>query len=322
MSSESRVIRPFDAQSLEHVFHAARLRCGSMECEPGKSLRWDDPTPFSAADPKLMLAPESEFDDFRRLLGTGAAEAGVDVSLLSLLVTASTSYLKITDTVGRSLADLSVLPRVIGLAGMRASQASTSGTVVRAYVVLSKTLPRRALKPWRKGTWLARAEFKIKTGDESSPYALVRLDDEKRKELGLRRQTMRYVDLADHNSVQPFDEGERPEFYVDANFLDELDAQANSPVGRALQAQLVVDFVTAVILDAHKRIRPEDRYADLEDSLAGRVVRRIASRSASGDERDKLVRWIREKPAKVIACAEDPIGLLKTQLDSLRGEAR
>ena len=323
MSSESREIRPFNAQSLAHLFDGACLKLDSLECRPNRTVHLDDANISHRTNARLELAPEAGLAEFKRTLVNGAADAGVSASELALLVTASTFYLKITDMVEHSLADLSVLPRVIDLAEARALQASTSGAVVHAYVVLSKTLPRQPLKPWRKGAWLARSEFKLSTRNQVSPFRWACLDDEARARFNLPSQTMRYVHMSDHEPLEPFGASDQPEFYVDERLLEELSARPNTWVSKALQEQFAIDFMTAVIVAASSKLAGEssnETFEELEESLTGRVIKMIAGARSSDAELDKLVRLIRNDSARLIALAENSNDLLKTQLANLRGE--
>jgi len=321
VSSESRIIRPFDAPSLDGIFESARLQLGEFVCEPDSSILVDDADIAAFSDAKLVLASEDGFEAFKRNLGNGAIAADLGPGLLSLLVTAYTPYLKHTDIAAHHPLTDRDLPRVIELAGTRASQATTSGFTVRAYVVLNQTLPRQPLTPWRKGTWLARAEFRAATRNEISPFSFRRLDQENRARFGLGAKTMRYVDLEGHEVLQPFVDTDRPEFYLDGDLFDQLGVHHKTPTGKALQAQLVLDFMTAVIVTAGRNLESHMSYAEVEDSLTGRVVVMIAGRRSSQDERDRIVRMIRDDPVRVIALAEDSIEEMhKLLLDSLRSE--
>lgn len=320
MSSESRIIRPFDAPSFDGIFADARLQLGDLECEPDSSVQLDDADGSIPSPARLVLAPEAGFVDFKRNLGNGAVASNLGPGLLSLLVTASTAYLKYTDPVAiRSLTDQH-LPRVVDLSESRAVQSTTSGFTVRAYLVLNQSLPRRPLQPWRKGTWLAHTEFRVVTRDEISPFRFRRLDQESRERLGLRPKTMRYVHLAEHDVLQPFADSDRPELYLDSDLFDELNVHNSSPTGRALQAQLILDFMTAVIIAAGKTLDSAMSYADVEDSLTGRVVLMIAGPRSSREERDAVVRLIKDDPAKVIAWAEDSIDMHDLLIESLQSE--
>ncbi len=323
MSSETRVIRPFDvAVSLEKVFEGTRLRFGDLECEPGSSIIVEDAAAYAIRKVELVLAEELHFEELKRTLGTGAGDSGLSPSLLSLLVTASTSYLKITDVVWQhSLDYLETLPRIVDLAyphRPRALQASTSGATVDLYLIRTKGRDPKPLHPWRKGTWLARTGFRIRTHHEISLFRPTRLDDETRSKLGLPAKTMRYVHMGDHVPTEPYENTEPPVFYVDEVLLSELAARGASPASAAMQMQLVLDFVTAVVTASTGQIDGSHTYRDLEDSLIGRVVRLITGSSARDSTRDAMIRMIRTDPAMVIAHAEHAIDLGKTMLASIK----
>ena len=325
MSSETRDIRPFNvATSLERIFKNSKLLFGDLECEPNSRITVEDTTTYGIRRAEIILTEELHFEDFKRTLANGASSSGINHSLLSLLVTISTSYLKITDIVWQQpLTDLATLPRTLNLTENerpRALQASLTGSTVDIYLMRTETAQPRPLHPWRKGTWLARARFKIETHRDISLFRPIPLDYTTRAELNLPEGTMRYVQMGDHEPAEPYDNTEAPVFYVDRELLSELNARSNSRAGAALQAQLALDFVSAVITASTEKVQSINTYRELEDSLIGRVVRLIVPFRSPDSDRDVIVRMINTDPAKAIAHAENAIALRKVMLDNLRGE--
>lgn len=325
MSSETRDIRPFNvAASLERIFYETKLRFGDLECESGSRIMVEDNSTYGIRKVEITWAEDHNFEDFKRILATGAASSGLSHSLLSILVTVSTSYLKITDTIWKhSLTQLETLPKTIDLTRHgrpQALQASTTGATLNVYLIRTEASDPRQLHPWRKGTWLARTSFRIETQRDTRLFRPTPLNDEIRTELDLPKKTLRYVQMGDHEPTEPYNNTEPPVFYVDQELLSELNARSSSLAGKALQSQLVLDFVAAVITVSAKEITQAHTYRELEDSLIGRVVRLIVSPRSPDSERDALIRRMSTDPAKVIAQAEDIIDLRKDILDHLKGE--
>ena len=325
MSSETRDIRPFNVTtSLERIFSSTKLRFGDQECEPNSRITVEDTVTYGIRKAEIILTEESDFEDFKRTLATGASESGISHSLLSILVTISTSYLKITDIVWQhSLIDLESIPRILSLTEYgrpRALQASTTGATVDVYLVRTETAQPRALHPWRKGTWLAQTRFRIETQKDISLFRPTPLNDDRRAELCLPAGTLRYVQMGDHEPTEPYNSTEAPVFYVDQDLLSELSARSNSRAGKALQSQLVMDFVTAIITSAIGEVKSTNTYRELEESLIGRVVRLIISPRSPDSDRDAIIRMISTDPLKAIAHAEDAIALREVMFDNLRGE--
>ena len=324
MSSETRDIRPFDvATSLERTFNSTKLRFGDQECESDSRITVEDTVTYGIRKAEIIWTEESDFEDFKRTLANGASKSGINHSLLSILVTISTSYLKITDIVWtHSLVDLESIPRILNLnerGRPRALQACITGATIDVYLVRTETAQPRALHPWRKGTWLARTRFRIQTQQDMSLFRPTPLDNDRREELRLPPGTLRYIQMGDHEPTEPYNSTEAPVFYVDRDLLSELSARSNSRAGKALQSQLALDFVTAAITAAIGKVKPTDTYRELEESLIGRVVRLISPKSSDSD-RDTIIRMIATDPLRAIAHAENAITLRKVVFDNLRGE--
>ena len=319
MSRETRTVRPFRSRSLENVLDGVRFRFGEEECEPGGSILVDDPETFARNRGEIIWAPVDDFAVFKRRVRESSVRLEVDPSALGLLVTASTTFIRRTQIVLlRSLDDLESLDRVTLITRSErpiALRTGFHGAVVEAYVLLLRRLPRRPLQPWRKGTWLARAKFTIDVDRGAELFRLTPLDNERRVELGIPEKAMRYVDLEDHDLLEPFGNSGPPRFYVDEKCLAHLSARHSSTVGVALQAQLVHDFVAAVVW--HSAVNAAEleintrSWDDIEDSLLGRVLRFAAGPSASVEDKQMLLKTACTKPEQVLAKVEHFIDIGK-----------
>lgn len=319
MSRETRTVRPFHSGSLENALDGVRFRFGDEECEPGGSMLVDDPETFARNRGEIIWAPTDHFAEFKRRIRESTATSDVDPSALGLLVTASTTFIRRTQIVLlRSLNDLESLDRVTPITHSErpiALRTGFHGAVVEVYVLLLRRLPRRPLQPWRKGTWLARAKFTIDVDRGTELFRLTPLDNEKRAELGIPEKALRYVDLEDYDLLEPFGNSEPPRFYVDERWLAHLSARHSSPVGVALQAQLVLDFIAAVMwqgaVNAAELEVDTRSWDDVEDSLLGRVLRFAAGPSASAEDKQMLLKTARTKPEQVLAKVEHVIDIGK-----------
>ncbi len=328
MSQESRIVRPFNVDpELERIFETTRLRFGDLECESGSRIMVEDSSTYTLRKAELIWAGEHQnFMAFKRELANGAARSGLDHKLLSIVVTAYTVYLKMTDVIyNQPLTDLDALPQVVELTGHqtpRALQASSSGAEVNVYLVLTEELLEKPLCPWRKGTWLTRTRFRIRTTQELTLFRPIPLTDEIRRELHLPAKTTRYLHMGDYIPTEPDGDSVEPVFYVDEDLLSELAARANSPVGIMLQSQLVVDFVTAVVAASVSDHGPtRSTYEEIRGSLLGRVINFVAPQ-AQEFERNKLLEMVHDEPARFVAHLEDVVDVRKTMLESLRDEQR
>ena len=330
MNREIREIRPFQAtRHLGHVLNQAVLSFGSERCGAGSSVLFEEDPSLFRKQPTVLswVEEEDHHTQFQIKLAAAVAQAGVDPSALSLLITSRNSYLNRTEVVfEHPLSNLDSLPSSVALDMTPRPVALTTGVhgaVVEAFLLLNRTIGVEPLKPWRKGTWLARAAFRIRTKSQANLFRPIPLTAENRLRFGLPSQTMRYLRMGDHHPLEPYESQlERPEFYVDSDLLSLLDAQRNSPDAVAVQVQLVCDFAASVIY--HSAALPdqlaEKTWEDLEGSLLGRVLRFIIKQSGHQPNQEHLISLTRSEPSMVVAMAEAAIGVRKTLINSLRQE--
>ncbi len=330
MNREIREIRPFQAaRDLGHVLDRAVLSFGSELCGAGSSVLFEEDPSLFRKQPTVLswVTEEDHHTQFQIDLATAVSQVGIDRSALSLLIMARNSYLNLSQVVfEHRLSDLDSLPSSVALDTPPRPAALTTGVhgaVVEAYLLLNRTIGAEPLKPWRKGTWLARSVFRIRTKSQANLFRPIPLTADSRRRFGLPPQTMRYLRMGDHNPLAPYeDQPERPEFYVDSDVLSLLDAQRSSPDAVAVQVQLVCDFAASVIY--HSAALPdqlaEKNWEDLEGSLLGRVLRFIIKQSGQQPNQEDLIRWTRSEPSVVVAMAEAAIGVRRVMIDSLRQE--
>ena len=322
MSSETRTVRPFEvSRSLANLLSEAVLRFGSDECDAGGRVTILDPELHTRKRGEIHWTRDDEsFEAFRKALAEGAAADGLDRSALALLIVAATPYLKITNVAHQaSCANLDALARVVALTEPNRPEALCAphhGARVDVFLVLQRTLEPRPLRPWRRGTWLARETFRIATEQAQRLFHPKPLDDEMRKQLGLPQKTMRYVKMDDVDPLESYDAGAL-DLYVDREFLDDLSARSRSPVSQAMQLQLAQDVIAAIVYAAAARESDLKRrtWTDLGDSLLARVLR-IATKA--GPSHEQLLREVTVDPAKVIAHAEAALDVLVRTREAVR----
>lgn len=299
----------------------AVLRFGTDKCEAGGRVTIFDPELHVRKRAEIQWAPDDDsFKAFRQTLAEGAGADGFDRSALALLVTAATPYLKITNIVHHApCANLDAMSRVVVLTEPNRPDAFCAphhGATVNVYLLLDRALEPLPLRPWRRGTWLARETFKISTEQSQRLFHPKPLDDEMRKELGLPRKTMRYVRMDDVDPLQPYDAGAL-DLYVDRELLDDLSARPRSPVSQAMQLQLAQDVIGTIVHAAAARESDlKDRtWTDLGDSLLARVLR-IAAKA--GATHEQLLRDVTGDPGKVIGYAEAALDALARTREAVR----
>ena len=315
MSKETRTLRPFHAPAeFSNALRLAQLHMGEQVCDADSQITIGSPEDFLRAQPAVSWARDDAcMVQFRALLEAGTEKCGILPSDLGLVIVASSNYLKIADTCYlRPLSKCASEARLVRLANPRprALQASTHGAKVTTYVALLSEQEQRPLRPWRLGTWLARAEFRITVGESAMGiFRPTPLDDEKRSELQLPKQTVRYFTLGDHDPLRPFGETEPPEFFVDEDLLSRISATGESPLSKAIQSQLVCDFIASVVVACATSDTKDHEWSDLKDSLVGRIVRLVAGSKAPDHECMKALELIDRDPAKFVALAEGALNV-------------
>lgn len=341
VNREVRTIRPFQVEdALAQILDDVVLRFGSEECTAKGRIEIDDPNDYRRRPAEIIWASEFEFDYFKSTISRGITNLGIDPRDVSLLITASSSYLRITEIIfDHPISALKRLPIRVNLINIKPGDLGTGpfvnlsnprpkalstgfhGGVITAYLLLTKDIERHLLRPWRKGTWLARARFRL-SRSQTSLFRLTPLNDEQRTKLGLPKAVARYLDMSDHEPLQNYDNTYPPTFYVDEELLAMLNAQPNSKLSRFLQIQLVQDFILGVINSP--AVQEEDStdldWEDLANTLVGRILNLVTDARASAVQRMALFKEIRNDPSRVAARVEAAIGLRKELLGALAEE--
>jgi len=273
----------------------------------------------------LEWAPDDfTFQQFRDRMRQKLATAGIDPSVVDLIIVAKSSYLKLANIVfSLRVSELESLPRKMEVSpGKRAEALSApfTGFDLEVALVLARGLPKAPLKPFRKGTWLSRIRFGIDTKLSHVIFSPIPLTSEIRKTLQLRPKAMRFVDFDGYDFVESPGDQEVPKFYVDADLLAQLNARRSSAIGRAIQVQLAVDFVTAVIQRASELEDKRLNYEDVRSSILGSVVRMLANASAGVSELNGALAMILDSPARAIADIDHVFNASGTFAEALNSE--
>jgi hypothetical protein len=302
---------------LEGVLDQALVSFGQESCEPNGSVVID------ASPREFMLRPvsvawasdETAFDGWVQALRDGSAESDIPADALSLIVVASTPFLKTASLVYEvPLSDLDSLTRTTVLtepARPTPLSAPFNGFAIDLYLALGHTLDPRPLRPHLAGTWLSHSRYRFETSLAPALLPPTPLTEERRTKLGLLGRTVRYLQFGEHDLLEPYREQEQPVFYVDEELLGQLNARRTSLASKALQLQLATDFVSAVVRRAAtegERLK-EVSYNDLSSSLLGSVIRLAAGAGATDDDRNRLLDRVADDPEFVIAWAEHFIGV-------------
>ena len=328
MSSEVRLVRPFvGAEWFQKILDCLTLRSvdrlikggGDVSVSLDEYLNYPFTLSFGDADWSQVSA--------------GATELGLDPTDIDLLVLAAAPRLRFVDTVFRTdLGDLSNMPDEVAIGSAdrpRSMNAPHGGTDLRIYLCLNRSLEPHALSPWRKGTWLASQEFRIRSGLSGDGFVPIRMTADDRKQLGVPDDVARFATLDDGD---PFDR-EPPDdiikMYVDGELLDRLAVAAATPVGKHIQRQLFVDATSAIVFAAQGRLSEEptlrsQHVDDFNGSLIHKLTEVIAGKATDSSTRElRQAEFLRlcDQPTSFIAQIEAKTGMRRDMLDSF-GDAQ
>jgi hypothetical protein len=316
---EERPFRPFDIDArVEGFFRDARLLvAGNLDVfvEAGQSRTVTEPE-LTSGNFQLELARDGRaFDQLMDELRSGIEPWG-DPRSIGLLIIASSSYLKLAQIV--ICESIDEVSRLVDLGTDPVADpflATHHGCDIEVSLVLLEQAAMSDFEPWRKGTWLARSKFGLRTSIEGFGYLLHPLTDEERVRMSLPSGCLRYVDVP----VSPLDEsagaGGSVNVYVDADLLVRLEKESSRPWAIAFTDQLALDFLMAIVLRASAV--PEFReveWGQVSGSLLGSVIEAVAKTSDAETLEHYLYR-LQEDPNRFVAMIE---GMLDMRANSKR----
>jgi len=327
VSSETRVIRPYvGGDEFQRMLDTCTLQCADRVVEGGD---------VSVSSDEFLNHPFAvQFDDVDwSLAEAGAAALEVELDHLDLLVLVVAPRLRFVDTVLRcDLSAIETIPDRISLSHPtrpRALHAPHGGADVLVYLCLNRGLAPRPLRPFRRGTWLGRQEFRVRSDLSGSGFVPIRMTDDDRQHLGIPTETARFATLDDEDPFDVEPPADIVKLYVDGELLDRLAVAAGTPVGKHLQRQLFLDATTAIVFAAHRRLTevPElgsQHVDDFRGSMVHKLTELIAGKASdavSRDARQREYQRLRDTPGAFIAQIEARTGVRKDMLASF-GDVR
>ena len=331
MSSEHRVVRPYvGLERFQAVLDDWRLRVGPEVASADERLTLTSATFLN--DPVLLrcASDDDHLERVRKELLVAAEAIELEASDVEVVVIARSAYLRIADIVHRStLAEEEALARELLLSQPRPRAFCTpsGGCDVEVYLALARQLDPAPLRPRRKGTWLGRVAFKLRTELGELGFTPRQLTPEKREELGLPAGTVRYV-VVEAESLEGQTLDDVVVLYVDVDVLGVLNQSPNTPAARSFQRQLFLDVVGAIVRNVH-RVPDLDELsaASLEPSVLTSLIEAVAGKRQRGesdqvwnDRRGHALNMLRQQPDLFMAHLEhlaDPRADLRTTIAGL-----
>lgn len=326
MSKESREVRPYKGvSSFQGALEAVRVTAGADRLEPGgrATLSGKD---FQAVPVRIEFGEdEAQAAELISSLGKACAEADLTAHQVDLVVLAATRRLKRREIMfQRTLSELEPAEFAVMLASQSdrpiALQAPVGGCQVHVFLVLNQPLPRKPLRPSRKGTWLARCDFVLATDRTEVGFVPSELTDEVRRVYGLGADATRLV-LCE-SPLDPASGLEDLAVYVDTQVLAELAANPRSAPSRLYQIELFLHAMHVVLMQAASELSDglTRSLEDIDGSIVHKVIERACRDSAAPEaEMQTMFRYVSTKPSMAIAKLEESVGdLRKAALDSLK----
>lgn len=284
MSSERRTVRPYVGLGrFQHLLDGFVLRLGAETVSPNQSalVRASD----LVAIP-LVVSSNTGCGEVMGQARAAAQDLNLEPSDIDFLITMSTPYLRLLDLAHRATldeADAICDDMSFMSAQARALATPTGGCDVDLYFVLNAHRPSEPLRPSRKGTWLARTRFHLRTELGELGFIPQPLTDEIRAEKGLAKDTIRYVEIEPELLLDE-DLPASVTLFLDEHLLAILNGTPNTSAARSLQRQLFLDVIGAVLRDAPGKDGLE--LADLDGSVLGRIIDAAAGAGTRGEDGD------------------------------------
>ena len=316
MSSETRTIRPYrGVDHFQGALNACKLHVGQRVVEGGSRVSLTHNEYVNEVCRVTLADDDHELHEVRARLTDGLGDLRLASSDVELVVLATSPRLKMVDVVfANRLDEMPTIPRVLEFTERpRALAAPNGGCDLRVYFCLARELPPKALHPYRKGTWLGRQEYILRSDLAGVGFFPVRLTDELRTELGLDSNTTRFAAIDDDTSV--FSREVAPDavkLYIDDGLLDRLAVAAYTPMGKQLQRQMFLDAAWAISIKTTAELASGDIavHADVDEhtgSLVHSLVAMLGGRSGSNEAinaRNDQFKILVEEPARFVANLE------------------
>ena len=307
MSSETRIVRPFKSADQTHDWINENLRIELLSGEavvqkltPGTTSRIEAKA-LSSCTPTLVGINKELYD----VIVSDCAEiGGYEAGNLRLLVVIKSSYLKRVSMIKEfSVEEILDLPKALQLQDDLFSCVH-HGWELSVILLLSEPQQPQAGIAWRRGTWLARADFLVASPTEGLGFTPRALTDEIRAHYELSQKATRFAQVVDGMSILDGATVDSVlEYYVDENLLQRLSSNPTSPFSILEQSRIFLDAASFVVTEA---CRDNDfvgkSIEDLKDSVVHKFLVLLA-----GDNKSAQQNWLsvwQESPARVIAQIE------------------
>ena len=262
--SEPRTVRPYLLPpELANFLDSATLRIGDVVLEPGTHKL--DASALFTEDLSIEL-PESA-----AALSAAVRAADLEPDDVDLVVLAYARPMRRSRVLLRVPAGAPVDgPVAIARDVDELLFGSQRGFDLCAALVLAKAQPRRPLRAWQAGTWLARADFGVRPEARRSALNPALLTKEIREQFRIPAETLWWIRLnaTGEDLLQSGSLEEAVSIYLDDQVYNMMIEEDEDPVGMFLQSLLGVDVLmdvaTALVGAARDVMGGDVSFSDLE----------------------------------------------------------
>ena len=332
---ETRTLRPYEnVDAVQTVMEELALVYGETDPTTSGATTSIEAAQYVNSIPELLWPPREEDEgkseqeiwaSFHRRLKASVKKTGVETDDVLVIITASTPYLRIAETLWTGTLDQfrsdSKNDDQIGLLLDKEPrpgpfQTPQGGCRIEVAVILAKQLRRASERPWRKGTWLGRAIFKVGTTKGGIGFTPKPMDDELRDHFNLPRGTLRYVDLP--GTLDPSEGIFEIDCYIDIDLLNDVQNNQKTDGALAFQYQIAIDVTRSLVSKANRELadRPEvGSPSEISDSLCARLIEaaaRTEKRQRDHDREQILFNYIKTEPERFLAYEEARLTKLKS----------
>lgn len=330
MSTEQRDVRPFTGPAaLEALLRQSILRFGVQSIESGdKKVVEEHEFINSPARLELARSPE-ELQNAVRASRSAFETLGIEETEVGFAIILQSSFLKILDVwMNVSLAELLTREPHFDLTSAGrpdALRSPRSGCTIEAIFYYRGNRTPRPKQPWRYGTWIARGTFEVSTELAFAGFTPQPLTASEKAAKKLAPKATRYITLNGNSPLESRLGEAAVEVWCDADLLATMSASPKAPSSVALQRQLFVDAIATIISAARDEAPAlaSAGWADVEESLLGRVVEAIApsggSKAARSAACSGYLEMIKVDPARFMTYVEETAGLLGSYETALGG---
>ena len=183
---------------------------------------------------------------------------------------------------------------------------------IEAGCLLSKTIEKRPLRPFRKGTWLAKTSYRVNTGQDFEGFEPKPLDAPARRQLKIDEYegTQRFMDV-EADPTDPETSDEDLGLYVNELTLKSLEENPNTLGTKLMQRILGMDMARAIIYRASDALYENSKsMGDIKNSIFDKVLDAFSQDddgAVDQDVKEKLFASVKATPEIFVACVEDSL---------------